>query len=256
MSLIRPGALAAALLLFASRTSAQDAVPTLNLMLGGMNAYVWRGATLADQASLQGEVSVALPVGRGSFTGGAWAVAEIAPDEERFSSLTQFETGIGEVDLYAQYAQPAGPATLAVGVTALRFPEIPEWHTFEVYGSVAFPGAPLAPSLIVRKDVDAVGGAYAELGLSRAVPVGGRTLNLGAVVGASTGQDEDGDVAWYAGEGLTHAVVSAATTFTSGGLAWTPLVNLTYGFDDFTEVNGKEARVGVGLNVSRAIPLR
>jgi hypothetical protein len=121
---------------------------------------------------------------------------------------------------------------------------------------VAFTGAPLSPSLIVRKDVDAVGGAYAELGLSRSFPVApGHALVLGWVMGASTGQADDGDLAWYADEGITHLAASLSTSFSGAGFTITPQLNLIYGVDDFAKVDGEATRLGAALTVSRGFPL-
>jgi hypothetical protein len=236
--------------------AAPSAAQTLNASLTGGNAYVWRGVTMADQSVLQGDLSISVPAASYTVTGGAWANYELDPDADRFSSLTEYESGFGEVDLYAQVSRAFGGTNLAVGVTALRFPEIEEWNTFEVFASVGLSGAPLAPSLVVRKDVDAVGGAYAELNLAQPIQISeGRSLVLGGVVGASVGQADDGDLAWYADEGFTHLGASASMSFSGGGFSITPQVNLVYGIDDFAKVDGEEARYGLVLTVSRSIPL-
>jgi uncharacterized protein (TIGR02001 family) len=249
-----PRALVLATTVLVNGAAAQ--APTLNLTAGAVNTYVWRGVTLADQTSLQGDVSLGIPVAGGTFTAGAWGTAEISPDSTRFSTLTDFETGFGEIDLYAQFARSAGPATLAVGFTALRFPEIPEWDTNEVFGSVSFAGAPLSPSLIVRKDIDAVGGFYAEGGIAQSAEFApGRTLNLSGIVGYSSGQADDGDLAWYADEGFTHLQLTASTAFALGGFTLTPSAGLVYGVDDFAKVDDQDTRVIVGISLSRSFGL-
>jgi uncharacterized protein (TIGR02001 family) len=247
-------ALGAALALSAAPSASAQ---TLNTTLGVTNAYVWRGVTLADQPSIQGDLSLGIPVAGGTFTAGAWATAEIDPDSTRFSTLTEFETGIGEVDLYAQYAATAGPATLTLGMTALRFPEISDWNTLEIFGAVALAGAPFAPSLIVRKDIDAVGGFYAEAGLSQAVPLSpSRSLTLAGVAGFSSGQTDDGDLAWYDSNGLTHVQVTASTGFGLGGFTVTPSVGFVHGVDEFAKVDGDETRYMLGLTIGRSFSLR
>jgi hypothetical protein len=253
MKLIRMNALCAALSFAAAGLNAQ----TINTSLSVGNAYVWRGVTLSDQTVVQGELSLGLPMAGGTFTAGAWGSAEVDPDSTRFSSLTDFESGVGEVDLYAQFAHAAGPAMLTLGVTALRFPEISDWNTFEVFGIAALPNAPLAPSLTLRKDVDAVGGLYAEANVSQSFPVApGHALVLAGMLGASTGQADDGDLAWYADEGITHLMLSASTGFAAGGFTVTPLVGVVYGVDDFTKVDDEELRWAASLTVSRSFPLK
>ena len=252
----KPAAAVFTLALSAAAATAQERVPTLDVTLGPASSYVSRGVTMTEHWVVEGDVSLAFPVRPGSFTVGAWAYWEPASDEDGFSSLTGYEPGVGEVDAYAQFAAPAGPAALEVGVMALLFPEIHSWNTLELFAEASLPDVPLSPSLIVRKDVVAVGGAYAELNLGQTIPLDAdHGLDLGGQLGASAGQDEDGDVAWYARDGLTHLQLSASIPLQVAGYTLTPAVMLTHGFDDYATVDGDRTRFGGSLMLSRSFPL-
>lgn len=191
------------------------------------HAYVWRGVTFVDNAVVQPAVTV----GVGSFNLGAWANAETtAPDGiDHFGMLGAGESGLGEWDLWAEYAHSFATQTVGIDVSVggihYRFPNPAgsDSHTTEFYTGVALdlPAVPIKPALAVFYDVDAVDGAYVEGSLAYSSFISPfATLEFASLTGYSVSQNGN-----FGENGLTHADFSSGVALAAGPVSIVPTLH-------------------------------
>lgn len=238
-AIVLGGALAA--LVAASPVAAQA---TIGLDAAVFSSYVWRGITYTNKPVLQPDAYVTIPLGKASVTAGGWANIDLGKYDDPNNDLS--ESGgasafnVAEFDWWGEIGIPAGPATITAGVTGYIFPNDVGFtkaaNTVEVYGKVAFSG-PLSPKVSAYYDVDKIKGLYVEGGVTHGFPVGPKTLNLGALVGWTGGQEintsKPSELANFADNGLTHVDLSASIGLSAGPLSITPSVHGVFGLDDF-----------------------
>jgi hypothetical protein len=271
MSSVRRPASAAlhALLAAALLPAAATAQATVNADVATANAYVWRGLTFTNRPVLQPDAYVTAPAGHGSVVAGvALNVEPAAYNGPRDQSVLGAESGtlVTASTLWSEYTRPAGPVSATMGVIGYVYPRAngiaDAYNTAEVYARVAA-GGPLAPAVAVYYDVLQVRGAYVEASLRHTVPAGAHvSLAFGAAAGASAGQGPEASgrqTAYFAGNGLTHVDLSAAATWTAGGLSVTPSVHGLLLRDAATrltapnELRAARLNLGVSLGWARAV---
>lgn len=230
----------AALLLAAgaSRAGAEGVSAALNVDVP--SSYVWRGVTFNNQVVAQPSASLTMPATGGSLTGTVWTSFEpIAAKGDAIAQRGFDNAGLAEVDWTLEWTRAFGRVNGTAGAAAYTFQGTSasaSLNTAEIYGKASFDG-PLAPSVGVWADVDAVKGVYVEASVGHAVPLGASAVELGATAGWSLGQGvnagDPAQLANFAGDGLTHADLSARMKFAAGSLAITPVVHAIVAADDF-----------------------
>ena len=145
---------------------AEDATPVAAALdVPVLSAYVWRGQVLNDDAVIQ----PGLTVSKNGFALNAWSSYNAAgsysgDNEKKFS----------EVDLTGSYTHSLGPASVGVGLIQYLFPnqtlstesgDVAYPETSEAFATIGLPDIPLAPTLSVYSDLDAIEGFYAVLGV-------------------------------------------------------------------------------------------
>jgi hypothetical protein len=220
---------------------------TLGFDAAVFSSYVWRGVSYTNKPVLQPDLYVTIPLGGASFTAGGWANIDIAKYDNAKNDIS--ESGgtsafnFAEFDWWGEFGIPAGKAQLTLGGTGYIFPNpkscgcfTSDFNTIEVYGKVAL-DVPLSPKVSAYYDVDKVKGFYVEGGVSHGIPVGPKTLTIGALVGYNNGQQAKGskDKSFnFAENGLTHVDLSAALGLSAGSLSITPSIHGVFGIDDAT----------------------
>ncbi len=173
------------------------------------SSYVWRGVTLTNKPVAQPDVWVSFPAGNASITAGGWANIDIGkyddPENDISESGGLSAFNFAEFNPYAEVGFTAGKASLTGGIIGYIYPNDTDnglnsdFNTWEIYGTVGI-DAPLAPELSIYYDIDKVNGAYLEGAVSHSLPLGAaHTLDLGAAVGFSAGQDFDEDATGESG---------------------------------------------------------
>ena len=197
----------------------EEATPvSASLDLPVLSAYVWRGQVLNDKTVVQPSLTVA----KDGFSLNTWANFNGAgsycgDNNQKFS----------EIDLTASYSRSVGPASLGVGVVQYTFPNqtltvvddvstssAAYPSTYEVYASAGLPGIPLAPTLTVYRDLDAIDGFYATLGISQSFALCDKASIVGsASIGAG---DEDYNKGYFGKDqaALNDAVLGLALPIT------------------------------------------
>jgi hypothetical protein len=207
---------------------------------GGLwSRYVWRGITVTNALVAQPEAGVSARLGSSTLTFGA--AGNIEPTRraggDDLSQTGGARTGLAEVDVWAEWAHPVGPAGVTLGWLAYTYNAhngavTDALNTQELYGKAAAAGLPLAPQVGVWWDVVRMHGVYLEAAVSHSVPLArGVSLGLGATAGYSAGQERRGpDDAFYnfARRGLTHVDLAASLPVPLGPLTATPAAHLQF----------------------------
>lgn len=241
---------------------------TVTASAGPASTYVWRGLTFTNRPVVQGDLSLALPLAGGTLSGGAFANAEAGAyaGPGHFSMNAHDAAGITEVDVWAEYGRTLGPASVAAGVVAYRFPNAngftAAFNTTEVYARAAFSSA-LSPTVTVYQDVGKVNGTYAEASITQPVAVAdGLTIVLGALAGSSRGMSPDegsDDNPLYGADGATHADLWVTAPFSAGGLTIAPTAHLVLARDVATrytaptELRDTKAWIGARITWGRTL---
>lgn len=129
--------------------------------LDAFSHYVWRGALLADEVTVQ--PSAWASVGETNLSVGVWSSFAM-------QNRSEFEAA-DRVDLIADYLWSAPlsvPLSARVGFREYTFPNGPDGskHTEEAYAGVRLSLPMLLASLTVFQDFNVFDGTYARLGLS------------------------------------------------------------------------------------------
>lgn len=211
------------------------------------SSYVWRGVSLTNKPVLQPDVWASFPAGNASITVGGWANIDIGKydgedDISESGGLSAFN--FAEFNPYAEVSFGTGKATLTGGIIGYIYPNDTEnglnsdFNTWELYGTVGF-DVPFAPEISLYYDIDKVNGAYIEAAGAHSVPLGeSHTLDLGALVGFSAGQnfeEDSDDFANFNDNGLTHLDFSAGVPLTAGVFSITPVVHFQISVDEATK---------------------
>ena len=223
--------------------------------------YVWHGIPRA--AGLVGQPSLATGLRLGGLSVEGGVVTHYEIDRVAAGELTEAGVGAGwrrgEDDLWARAKLQAGPARLQLGVVHYWFQGDsaraglgPEHNTTELYFSVSALTTYLNPTVETWWDVDRVRGAFVHA--SAAFPLmawpyapyifaqidGDIGLNLGQGVDPA----QPGQLANFAGRGVTHAGIGAAVDLRPGHPLGVGKSTITLGFrsqlnfDEATRVNG------------------
>lgn len=218
------------------------------------SAYVFRGVTNTNRAVLQPDVTLAMPVGAGIVTIGAWTSIE----PTRYDGAADISAVYGQLpgpaftqySAWVEYGRPLFGADVTAGATAYTYPDVAgladDFNTVEWYASIALPIA-LSPTLAAWHDVAAVRGAYFEGSLSQEFDLRLAPLAFGILAGLNVGQgpDEGGAQAYFARRGLTHLDFSASTSFDAGGLSVAPLFHVIRSFDPLARVTSPTGDRGI-----------
>jgi uncharacterized protein (TIGR02001 family) len=261
------GAVALATLVLQGREAAAQA--TVGADIGLFSSYVWRGVSLTNRPVAQPNVYFTVPAGGATVTAGGWANVDVGSYDDPVNDISQSggvsSFNLAEFDPWAEVSVPVGKATVTGGVIGYVFPNDPpavateDVNTWELYGKVGL-GVPLNPRLAVYYDFDKVNGTYLEGTLAHSVPVGGMSLNLGALAGFSAGQAESTeDINNFAENGFTHLDLSAGMPIPAGVLSITPVVHFLVNGDAVTKITSPsdesdvKAWGGVTISWSRGL---
>jgi Bacterial protein of unknown function (Gcw_chp) len=233
------------------------------------SSYVWRGVSLTNRPVAQPNVYLTVPTGKATVTAGGWANVDVGTYDDPTDDISQSggvsSFNLAEFDPWAEVNVPVGKATVTGGVVGYVFPNDPpavateDVNTWELYGKVGL-GVPLSPKLSVYYDFDKVNGAYLEGTIAHSVPIGGMSLNLGALAGFSAGQAESTeDINNFAENGFTHLDLSAGMPIPAGVLSITPVFHFLVNGDAVTKITSPtnesdvKAWGGVTISWSRAL---
>jgi hypothetical protein len=199
--------------------------------------YVWRGQVLSTGWVFQPTISA-------SYGGlSATYFGNIDPNS---SYLSEEKVHLQESDLTLAYAASLPGVDFALGYTFYTFPtpgdELELLPTQEVFGSVSLSSLPVVPSLFVAYDFDEnetnnLQGLYGEAKLGYELNAGGQAYALGAALGLDSGYYQK----YYAAidptvgddeTSLSHAALSASTTFEAGSISISPMAAFQASIDD------------------------
>lgn len=253
---------------------------TVGADLGLNSRYMFWGLTLSNRPVVQPDVYLTYA----GFTAGVWGNFDVTKDGDP-GDLTSggARSGNTEVDYWAEYNRAVGPNALKLGVirwtysqkntgtlapyaTRTNFPQLtdngPDINSTEIYGAVTLPEVPLSPNLTLYYDADIYKGWFGWVSGTQPVPVGKKSLNLGALMGFTWGETNttSNQIPLYASEGITHLDFSAGLPLTVGALSITPNAHFQINVDDATKFtsgtqdNGRTVfTIGTTLAWSRAL---
>jgi hypothetical protein len=222
--------------------------------------YVWHGLSRAAGLVAQPSLAVGLRLSRFSVDGGAVLHYEL----DRVSAGELSETGmgdrhLGEEDFWGRASLIVGPTRLHAGVVRYVFRGDPARggvgrarNTTEVYAALSTTGRYVNPSFEAWWDVERVRGAL--LRASFDLPVLGWPFppyafvfvqgDMGLNVGQGPNPARPGELANFAGRGLTHVGLGVGTEVRARrvpGIGWATLaagVRSQLNLDDATRVDG------------------
>jgi hypothetical protein len=269
--------LAAALALAVSGRTAAQAEVRADLLVA--NRAVWRGVNRVSGwvAQLQGSGSVRL--GPGALGAGVYESRELfEAGEGNATEVGLDRRGLGERNWWAEYRLPAGPLDLAAGATHYTYHgsaalggRPPAGNTTEIYLLAEAQGTYLSPALAAHWDVDRVRGVYLEA--SGRLPLLGWPFPpevfvfLDGALGLSLGEDADAarpaDLAYYDGDGLTHAQLGLSVDVKRTRLmAFGGGLRFSAGLDDAARrgADGRErdlfVTVWLGATIGAGLPIK
>jgi len=229
-----------------------------DLSAGGR--YVWHGISRAAGLVAQPSLAVGLRVHRFSLESGAVLHYEL----DRVSSGELSETGaggrhLGEEDLWGRASLLVGPTRLDAGVVRYGFRGDsgtgglgPARNTTELYAALSITSSYLNPSLEAWWDVERVRGAFLRAAFD--LPVLGWPFppyafafvqgDMGLNVGQGPNPARPGELANFAGRGITHVGLGAGAEVRArrvSGIGWATLavgVRSQLNLDDATRFDG------------------
>ena len=252
----RANVLGAALVVASTVAAATPAVAqvTVGADVALNSRYMFWGLTLSNRPVIQPDVYLTYA----GFTAGVWGNFEVSgnSDPNDFTSGGT-RTGNTEVDYWTEYNRAVGPTALKLGVirwtysqkntgtlspyaTQASFPGLkngPDINSTEIYGAVTVTSIPLSPNLTLYYDTDIYKGLFGWASVTQPVPVGTKSLNLGALMGFSVGESNttSNQIPLFVKEGITHVDFSAGLPLTVGTLAITPNAHFQINVDDATK---------------------
>ena len=241
----------------ASPATAQLSVRT-DVSVGGR--YVWHGISRAAGLGAQPSLALGLRVHRVSLQSGAVLHYEL--DRTSAGELSETGTGgrhLGEHDFWGQASFILGPTRVHAGVARYVFRGNPVQggvgparNTTEVFASVSTTSRYLNPTLEAWWDVERVHGAFLRASLDLPVlgwpfpPYAFLFINgeLGLNVGQGPNPTRPGELANFAGRGITHVGLGFGTEVRAGRLSGLGTARVGFGarsqlnVDDATRVDG------------------
>ena len=237
----RSSVVGAALVAFALAVSPALAQVTVGADLAVNSRYMFWGLTLSNKPVVQPDVWVSVA----GFTAGVWGNFEVSKQSGANDYTTGGDrSGNTEVDYWAEYNRTVGTAAVKLGVirwtyslkntgslapyaTQANFPGLkngPDINSTEIYGAVTLSSLPLSPNFTVYYDADLYKGFFGWVSISRSVPIGSKSLTLGALAAGSTSESNTGssDIPLFAKQGMTHYDFSASLPLTVGTISLTP----------------------------------
>ncbi len=121
--------------------------------------YVWRGIIATDEAVLQPGISGSIA----GFGFGLWGNMDL-------TDANQTDKEFNEIDYSLTYGMSLPLVSFEAGLVYYDFPNLDAEATTELYLS-AEASVILSPRVAVYQDIDAIKGAYWELGASHGVPL-------------------------------------------------------------------------------------
>jgi hypothetical protein len=244
-------------LLLAAAPAAAQLSARADVSAGGR--YVWHGVSRAAGLVAQPSLAVGLRLRTFSLESGAVLHYEL----DRVSAGELSETGagdrhLGEQDFWARASLVVGPTRLHAGVVRYVFRGDPTRgglgrarNTTELYAALSATSG-VNSSLEAWLDVERVRGAFLRASLD--LPVLGWPFppyafgfvegDVGLNVGQGPNPARPGELANFAGRGITHVGVGMGAEVRTGrlsGIGWTTLavgVRSQLNVDDATRVNG------------------
>ena len=251
--------LAGALAAMAAATPASAQV-TVGWDVAGFSSYVWRGLTLSGKPVIQPDLYLTIPLGKASFTAGGWSNIELSKGKAGTISEggALASPDLTEFDWWGEIGVPVGIATITGGATGYIYPNNAGFtkasNTIEVYGKVGL-ATVLNPKVSAYYDVDKVKGLYVEGSVSQGVPIGPKSLTLGALAGYSNNEQPSSDPSFnFSKNGLTHVDLSASMGFTAGPLSLTPSFHFVIASDTGTKIGNQgklhDTKIWGGITIS------
>lgn len=239
--------------------------------------YMFWGLTLSNKPVWQPDVYVTFA----GFTAGVWGNFEFSKQSgpNDYTSGGN-RSGNTEVDYWAEYNRTVGTVAAKLGVIRwtyslkntgslspyadqTNFPGLqngPDINSTEIYGAVTLSSLPLSPNLTVYYDADIYKGFFGWVSVSKSVPIGPKSLTLGALAGGSTQESNLGssEIPLFTKAGFTHFDFSASLPLTVGAISLSPNAHfqicndLTTRLTSGTQLNGHTAfTFGVTASWSR-----
>ena len=240
--------------------------------------YMFWGLTLSNRPVVQPDFYLSFA----GFTVGAWGNIEVTKANSAADYTTGgARSGLTEIDYWAEYNRSVGPTALKLGVirwtynnnntgslspyaTQAAYPGLkngPDINSTEIYGAVTLSSLPLSPNVTAYYDTDIYKGLFGWVSLTKGLPLGAKSLNLGALMGWSTGESNTGtsQIPLYVKQGITHFDFSATLPLTIGAVSLTPNAHFQVNVDDNTkftsgtQTNGKTVfTIGTTISWSKA----
>jgi hypothetical protein len=231
----------AAVLLLAAPLAAQDS-PSITARFGMISNSMTRGVSWSDVPQVLSGATISVPshgwtssftLSASGETGTPAGVRTLNPTR-RAMTFTGYYTD-------ANVAHDTHLAAFTGGVNGSLYPKHSgnsDWTTAEIYGAASF-HAPLAPTLSVYRDLVAIRGTYAELGISERLMIGHQAFTIGEVSGVSISQGQTTQrVGNFARNGVAFVGVNASTTVHAAGLDLSPTLTVQRDIDPWAQSRG------------------
>jgi hypothetical protein len=197
----------------------------IGLDLAINSKHVWRGQTYRNGWVVQPEVFVFQTWQRTTLTGGLWLHVEpFGPGSD--NDVGYGRAFGGEVNTWLDFGYRTGPVVLNSGLVGMYLrvgdaagPASDRVRSHELYVRAILARSRLTPTVSVSYDLDAVGGAYVDLGLQYrlpvwtqvVVPVGSAFVRASAALAMWQRSHGDGTLRggrYFADNGLTYVTFS------------------------------------------------
>jgi hypothetical protein len=246
--------LSAVLLCSAASLSAQSA-PTLTGRVGVISNSMTRGVSWSDVPQVLAGATLVAP-SHGWTTSATLSASGETGTPGGVRTLNPTRRAVTFTGYYADLnsAHDTKAALFTAGANGSLYPVHSgnsDWTTSEIYGVAAF-HAPLAPTLSVFRDIAAMRGTYAELGVSHPVSVAGSAITLGQTTGYSISQGKTAStVGNFATNGVPFVSVSAATTVRVGRVDLAPTLVVQRNIDQWAQARGPSFDYSTGRGTYR-----
>ncbi len=239
--------------------------------VGFASAYVDRGVILTSEPVLQPNLTIALPLGGGSFGFGIGATVEpVSLDTSRYFSMAPGgkSPNVVEARPSLMLSQLYGPVRFAFGAVGRIYPNstglTKAANTVSFQSTVGLPRVPFSPSLTFSYDVGGINGSYFEGEVRQLLPIAsGVGFSVSGRVGYSLKQTADTAVVGfvpYTRDGFTHLEVSAGPMLRVAGAMLNPYLAFTYVPNPIVAASGLSRqrehmlRVGTILSLAGRFP--